>query len=139
MPKRTFNRSQLQETRAFSLSPPVVDEGVFPTPWQEDTHASRLLREWEDVCVENILGNYSTGREALDPTATGPISERLALSELAFEVSVDFFNDLIGSHRPVRPLCVELRRWVKRDAFLNALSVADQLADALAQATMTAR
>jgi len=49
----------------------VVDEGVFTMPWLANiTYARPLLREWEeDVCAENTFGFYSTGKDALVPTA----------------------------------------------------------------------
>jgi hypothetical protein len=50
----------------------VVDEGVFTMPWSAAvTYAPPLLREWqEDVCAENTLGFYSTGKDAAVPNAS---------------------------------------------------------------------
>ena len=73
-----------------------------------------------------LPNHTSQAAELTDLFLDGP------LAQLALKVSIDFFDDLVGSHRTVCPFCVELRRRVERDGFLDRPSVADQLADAIA-------
>jgi hypothetical protein len=51
----------------------VEDEGVFTMPWSAMITYARPSHEWEEhVCAENTVGFYSTGREAVVPTANKP-------------------------------------------------------------------
>ena len=51
----------------------VEDEGVFTMPWSAMITYARPSHEWEEhVCAENTVGFYSTGKEAVVPTANKP-------------------------------------------------------------------
>jgi hypothetical protein len=51
----------------------VEDEGVFTMPWSAMITYARPSHEWEEhVCAENTFGFYSTGKEAVVPTANKP-------------------------------------------------------------------